>query len=350
MFCFKQRIVSLLALWMIAVLALSATASAADTGNPAGGYKLLIYYGIPEGVNGTRDPDNPDKAAAVFAGYDHVVFGEGLEDPDEAYHNSTAAIIRKARELSPDVRFYGYVDLDYTKAKYSMTELKRRTDLWHETGADGIFLDDAGYDYGGTRIRFNEIVRYIHSNGMSAFVNAWNPADVISSAYDATHNSKSLQTAMDSRDIYLLEDFLLPTDITKKNSPSAFSSGFRAKLDKALYYRKLLGIRLMSVSTIEYQKVSADGLRKFFRMNEAAAGVFSLDGYGVAPVHFASEKPYQDLVHSFPYSDNYMSFYNRDVVYTAKYGNQDFARAGFRLHSLKGSHYYNFPKNLVQKN
>ena len=343
----RLRNVLVLLLTVLVLLATEAdtpSAPAFAAANKGNGPRLLIYYGTPEGVNNLWDVD---KAAAVFASYDHIVLGEGLELPTDEYHDSTVAIIAKVRQSQPGIRFYGYVDLDYTHVKYTMQELKRRTDLWREAGADGIFLDDAGYDYGGTRVRFNEIVRYIHSQGMNAFVNAWKPQDVISSAYDKTHNSQSLKSAMDSRDIYLLESFLLPTDITKKNSPSAYASDFKQKIDSALYYRKLLGIRLMSVSSANYRDFSDDGLRKFFRMNEAAAGVFSLDGYGVSPTHYGSARPYQDLVRAFPYSSNYMEFYDRNEAYEAKYENLDFARGGFRLHSLKGAQYYNFPPALV---
>ncbi|GIO12911.1 hypothetical protein J19TS2_24660 [Cohnella xylanilytica] len=337
----KSAILCLLSLWLAAA-ALPVGQASAEIAS-AGGNKLLIYYGTPEGVNGLW---NADQAADLFAQYDHIVFGEGLELPSDGHHDSTAEVMRKVRGISPNVQFYGYIDLDYTKIKYPMKELKRRTDLWLDMGADGIFLDDAGYDYGGTRIRFNEIVRYIHDKNMVAFVNAWNPDDVLSSAYDPAHNSKSLKTAMDGRDIYLLESFLLPTDITKANSPSAFSSRFRTKMDKALYYRMHLGIRLMSVSSADYEQFSSDALRKFFRMNEAAAGVFSLDAYGVSPIYYSSAKPYHDLVRRFPYSKNYSDFYTRDVAYTAKYENRDFARAGFRLHSVQGDQYYRFPEQL----
>ena len=47
-------------------------------------------------------------------------------------------------------------------------------------GVHGVFLDEAGYDFGVTRVRQNAIVDYIHGRGLQAFVNAYNPDDVFS--------------------------------------------------------------------------------------------------------------------------------------------------------------------------
>ena len=59
------------------------------------GYRLLIYYGIPEGVNGLWDQA---KAATLFAEYDFIVFGEGLEKQAHSFHDSTSKVIAAIRE------------------------------------------------------------------------------------------------------------------------------------------------------------------------------------------------------------------------------------------------------------
>lgn len=318
---------------------LGASSVPASIGSNAG-YRLLIYYGSPEGINGVWDVG---KAAEIFAEYDYIVLGAGLEESKHSYHDSTIEVIRITKELHPEVVIFGYVDLGVTTDNHSMAVLQDKTRKWKELGADGIFLDDAGYDYHVSRSRLNETVKFIHNNGMSAFVNAWRPDDIMGSSFDRIYNPRMQVTLLDERDYYLLEDFMLPIDVSNPMSESVFRSKFKTKMDKSLYYRNKLGIRLMSVSVIDYRTFSESAVRKFFRMNEVGSGVFSLDAYGVAPTHFSAAKPHQNEVRQFPYMENYMDYYDRKGKVIAKYNNQDFARASFRVHSVKGLHYYNYP-------
>ena len=48
---------------------------------------------------------------------------------------------------------FGYIDLGVTTQDLPLTEVYARIDEWKATGAQGIFLDDFGYDYGTTRDR-----------------------------------------------------------------------------------------------------------------------------------------------------------------------------------------------------
>lgn len=335
----KYRRLCMFLLLFACLFTLVLPAGAANSSDSKG-YRLLIYYGIPAGVNEVWDDT---KAAEVFAEYDVLVFGAGLEENKHSYHDSTAEIFRLIREKNPDARLFGYVDLGVTTSNFSPAAMESKAKKWKALGANGIFLDDAGYDYGVSRARLNQTVNAVHRLGMSVFVNAWNPDDVMGNKVDRKYNPKGQASALDKRDIYLLEDFLQPTDITKKSSPSVFNSAFRGKMDKSLAYRKKLGVKLMSVSIIDYAKYSENAVRKFFRMNEATAAVFSLDAYGIAPTHYSSERPNKHKVRSFPYILNYMSYYSTNVEYVSKYGNRDFSRGGFRIHSLPGEHYYNYP-------
>lgn len=332
----------LAAFCLIFLLTLSASAQPTQVNGQSMGHRLLIYYGIPLGVNATWDTN---KAAAVFAKYDVIVFGEGLEEKKHTFHVSTKEIIPLIREGNPNVKIYGYVDLDVKKINYPNEVLFDKTDKWKSMGADGIFLDDAGYDFLVSRERLNTIIKYIHDQELSAFVNAWKPDDVMGNAVDEKFNPKGEKTLMDERDIYLLEDLLEPTDISDPNSKSAFSPNFRQKMDKSLTYRQTLDVKLMAISDIDFDQYSENAVRKFFRMTEAASSIFSLDAYGVAPKEYSSSKSGRDIARSFPYISNYMNYYTKDVSYKAKYDNRDFARGGFRLHSLPGEHYYNYPSD-----
>ncbi|MBW7474750.1 hypothetical protein K0T92_08325 [Paenibacillus oenotherae] len=336
----KIRIFLLL---IICSLIVTSTASLALQGTPPG-YRLLIYYGTPAGVNKLWEPK---KAAAVFSGYDYVVFGDKLQFPEAVHHTSTLQVIKFTKELNPDIKLFGYVDLGVTTDNLSMDEIKKRVNLWRDMGATGIFLDDAGFDYKVSRSRLNTALGYIHSLDMPAFINAWHPEQVMSNAPHSVYNPTGEKTLIGSNDYYLLEDFLQPTDITIPNQESAFTSAFRTKIDKVIAYRKTLGVKLLSVSVIDYSTYSAQAVRKFFRMNETTAAVFSLDGFGLAPAEYSSSKISSDEVRTFPYILNYMDYYTKDVTYVAKYNNQDFSSRGFRIHSVTNEHFYNYPADVV---
>ncbi|MHA0856862.1 hypothetical protein [Paenibacillus sp. CMAA1364] len=334
----KNKKVSTLIIF-IAIFVLLGSSST-DSKKISPGYRLVVYYGIPEGVNNLWDID---KAAKVFSEYDYVVFGDKLQLSDNVHFQSTKEIISKINKDKPSAIIFGYVDLGVTTDNLSMNVIKERIDQWKSIGIKGIFFDDAGYDYKVSRARFNEAVKYVHSVQLSAFINAWHPDQVMGSAIHPTYNPSGEKTALGRNDYYLLEDFLQSTDITKANSPSVFTPTFRQKIDKVLHYRKTMGVRLLSVSVMDYTSFSSTAVRKFFRMNESAAGIFSLDGYGIAPLDYSSSEVSEDKVTSHPYISNFMEYYNVNVQYISKYGDKDFASKHFRLHSVKGKHFYNYP-------
>ncbi|WP_046227402.1 hypothetical protein [Paenibacillus dauci] len=336
-----------IALCLFALVAMmSITNSASALANSKPGNKLLIYYGIPESVNNVS---NNEEAAQIFAKYDYLVLGDKLELPEHTQHESTLQIIARIKEINPKIQIFGYVDLGITNStdNLSMDTIKQRINLWKAAGVYGIFLDDAGYDYGVSRVRLNEALTIVHDQSMAAFVNAWHPEDVMSSAKQEEFNPDGLKTKMNANDLYLMESFLLPANLNGSGISSAYRDYFEDKMEKSMMYRRVLGVHMLSVSTIDYQ-ASTDGvLNQFFKMNEAAAGVFSLDGYGVSPVHYSSSEPNSDVVRTFPYMSNYMDFYTLKPEYESSRGGQDFTRDGFRLLSVKGMNKYAFPNNAL---
>ncbi|UHA75203.1 hypothetical protein [Paenibacillus sp. 481] len=303
--------------------------------------RLLIYYGIPENVNGTEDIK---QAAQLFAGYDVIVFGAGLEEPDSPHHLPTKSLLTELRKIAPRTSVYGYIDLGVTTNNFPMWLIAEKLDKWKRLGAKGVFYDDAGYDYDVSRQRLNSAVQLAHNLKMPTFMNAWNPDDILASAVDNEFNPRGEATKLGPNDMYLAESFLETTDITQPDNVSAFRPEFRTKIDKMLKYRRDIGIQLMAVSTMTYEYHSSAAIRRFFRMNEVAAGVFSLDGYGVAANEYSADDIDQNATEIFPYMSHYYRYYNRHAAYTAKYNNHDFARAGFRLHSLPNDHYYTYPR------
>ena len=75
-------------------------------------------------------------------------------------------------------------------------------------GVSGIFLDEAGYDWKIIdRKRQNAAVGYIHSLGLSAFLNAFYPQDLFSRENRSGKNPDQIAPVLGERDLFLLESF-----------------------------------------------------------------------------------------------------------------------------------------------
>lgn len=163
--------------------------------------KVAHHYGWPSAVNGAGGDVN--LAAAVYKDYDVVVWGAGIEDPSHGDNANAAAIIAHADMANTEV--YGYVD-----ATLPLVDIQTSIDNWYNIGVAGIFVDQFGYDFGVSRHKQNEIVWCIHEKGpgaLKAYVNAWDPDHVFSSAVDATHNPDGDAPRLESGDICMLESY-----------------------------------------------------------------------------------------------------------------------------------------------
>ena len=132
--------------------------------------RLFIYYAWPIAVNGTW---SITQAVNIFNNYHLGVFGKDLENPQHPHHESTKDIINQTSS-----EIYGEVD-----CTLSLITIKNKIDQWALMGRllkkiTGIFCNLFGFDYGLARTKQNDIVDYIHSKSLAAFINAWNPDDV----------------------------------------------------------------------------------------------------------------------------------------------------------------------------
>lgn len=192
--------------------------------------KLAVYYGAPLNVNGhvprwTAQGTDVSDIVAVFADYDLIVFGQDLEislvGDDRA---NFIKVVTGLRNLNKEI--FGYITLGVNMVNLTEAQIKDRVDKWKALGVTGIFLDEAGYDFGVSRDRQNDVIQYIHSTaiGMNAMVNAWIPADVLSGANE-----------LNSNDYYLLESFMVST-----SSPIGFVP----------FYQKAVGDRYQSAKDL----------------------------------------------------------------------------------------------------
>jgi hypothetical protein len=268
--------------------------------------KLAIFYGYPSLVNSSRG--DGEKAAAVFAPYDVVVWGDGLEfsdrqagrhpEGDPTEHEKALLVINAAHRTNPTMRFYGYVclgEIPGVKVVLSEAEMKERIRLWRQMGAAGIFLDEAGYDFAGvTRERQNAMIQFIHGLGMSAFMNAYFVEDLFGTEGDTPHagggnrNPKRLPSALDGRDLFLLESFPIA------NGSYQETSTWQERLQKALGYRERFGVRIFATTTAKPGQTFDPAQFDFAWW---CARLHDLDGFGWGEPEFSArdnQLPWRD--------------------------------------------------------
>lgn len=261
--------------------------------------RLAIYYGYPSLVNGSNG--DLEKAAKIFAGYDVVILGDGIEFPDRQSarypvgdaeeHEKARKIIAAAQRRNPRTRFFGYICLGEIISKAGETsltpeQLEERARLWKQMGVAGIFLDEAGYDYAiVTRKRQNVAVRIIHELGLSAFMNAYfldhlfSLEDNLPYARGMGKNPEHLHPLLDRRDLFLLESFQV------HNGMYESLSAWRARLNQAREYRRRYGLRIFATTTTtEQEPLSTEK----FTYAWWTAVLYGLDGFSWGEPNFAA--------------------------------------------------------------
>jgi hypothetical protein len=234
--------------------------------------RLAIYYGIPSLVNDARG--DVARAAAVFGEYDVVVFGDGLEFPDVVPGRTppgagpverlkTAAITRALSTTGRRPAVFGYIGLGNSQ-NLTQREIERRIALWRETGAGGIFFDEAGYDFGVDRPRQNAAIDAVHAAGMRVFMNAFNPDDVFLPAKGLSHH-------LTSGDAYLLESFVV-------RNGKADDPGWRARARRALEHARRYRVAVHAVTTTSDPAGAASP--ELIAYAWWAALAYGVDGFG----------------------------------------------------------------------
>jgi hypothetical protein len=239
---------------LTAAVASVTAGSASRVEGPVPPARLAIYYGIPSLVNGAGG--DVEHAARVFAEYDVVVFGDGLQydalrpagpSAGPVEHQRTRAIIRRLVALRPAVQLFGYLPLGDTQ-RLSSAALTDGVHRWQDMGVHGIFLDEAGYDFGVTRARQNEIVDLIHGAELRVFANAFNPDDVLAPEIVPLNgrgggNPPGLPARLGPRDLLLLESFVVRVGEVEPPKP------WFERSRKAAAHARRTGVGVMTVTT-----------------------------------------------------------------------------------------------------
>lgn len=234
--------------------------------------KIAHYYAWPSGINGSAGV--VATAAGHFANYDVVVFGAGIDDPAHGDNANATAIIADSQMASTEV--YGYID-----ATASLIDNMVHIDQWKAMGVAGIFCDKFGYDWSVSRVAQNMLYWCIHCAGLKAYVNAWNPDDVFSSAVEATHNPTGMAPWIAAGDSYLLESYQIVVGAYQSQGD------WRGRSDKVIAYKagSFPGVNMIGLTT--YADAMAFDQNK---MDYAylSAVMDELDGFGWGEFNFSS--------------------------------------------------------------
>lgn len=245
---------------------------------------LLIFYAPPGNVN-TRF--NNDYAAGVLSRYDDVVLGDGLENPASIDYANTTAVFQKVAALNPSTVIWGYIDVGVSTNNHSIPTLQTQIDQWITLGVGGIFCDDMGYDFLVPRSRQNAVLDYIHSKGLGAIINTFNPDDVLSSAVNATYNPGGTATSSNSTDVLLLESWVCNSDAYTAPYYATISD-IKTRGDKAQAYRNSIGLRIFSVNILGHTGRTDNEIDEYRSVCEAFARTWRLDGDGLSASTYAA--------------------------------------------------------------
>lgn len=250
--------------------AITSAKLASSTAAPATGLRSLFIFYAPPNVANAKYSD--DYAAGLLCHYDDVIIGSGLQDPGNAYCASTKSIIQKAA-INPDTHTWGYIDAGVTTGNIPLSTIQTQIDQWiDDMNVTGIFLDTFGYDYHTPRSRQNDIVNYVHSKGVAAFINAWNADDAFGSTVDVTYNPAGVATAAAAGDIYLLESWICNSDAYASPHFTTISD-IKTRADKAVAYRTSLGVKVYATNIILHTGTAESTLLRYAGICEGMARV-----------------------------------------------------------------------------
>ena len=253
---------------------------------------LLIYYGWLNSFNSGANSFTNELVAQDMAKYELIVLGDGVQDPGHGDYANSQVIIPRIQALNPMAKIFGYVTVNQVLAN-----LQTKVDQWDTLGVNGIFMDEAGYDFGTTatndRPAFNTKVDYVHGKTTSnlCFANAWNTDHILGTTNDvsfpnATWNTTPAESNLTIDDWILLESFPINTgNPVPYEDDVSDKAGWAARGSKAISLRSQYGVNFAAVGILDNSSGSAQAL---FDFGFASTLMFSLGAYGTSDTSYAS--------------------------------------------------------------
>lgn len=210
---------------------------------------------------------------------------------------NTYEIIRRILLLNPNSKVFGYVTVNQT-----LSAFQTQVDEWNTLGATGIFLDEAGYDYGSVstngRDAFNTKVDYVHgkTSANTCFVNSWNWDHVLGTANDpsypnTTWNPSLNQSNLTQNDWALLESFGINTLVYTGTGGYEGKTNWLARGTKAVIHRYNYGINIAGVGVIDNGNANGQDL---FQFGYVSACMWALECFGTSDSYYGSSSAMVD--------------------------------------------------------
>lgn len=246
---------------------------------------LLIYYGWLNSFNSARNSWDNEKVAQELSKYDVLVFGDGIQDPSHGDFANTSIIVPRIKTLNPDIKIYGYVTINQDYMTFTP-----KVDQWESLQVHGIFLNEAGYDYGKTRAEFNQRVDYVHGKTYAklCIANAWNADHVLGTADDinfpnSVYNPSSTASSLNYTDFILLESWPINTAAYTGGYESA--SDWKARGDKTTGLTGTFGVGFMASNVVANTSADGETLTAFAY---TAAAMYGITVFGTSDTNYGA--------------------------------------------------------------
>lgn len=250
---------------------------------------LLVYYGYPNSFNSGTNQWSNEKVAQDMAKYGLIILGDGVENPSHPDYSNTSVIVPRIKQLNPQARIFGYV-----AAAQLLASFQTKVDQWDTLQVHGVFIDEAGYDYGKTRTEFNAMVDYVHGKTYAsvAFANSWNTDHVLGTANDpsfpnSTYNPSATESKLTSDDWILLESFPINTTAYTTSGYEGYESktDWLTRGDKAVVLRETYGVNFAGGGVINNGNGSGQAL---FDFGFTSAMMFALEAFGTSDANYGA--------------------------------------------------------------
>jgi hypothetical protein len=246
---------------------------------------LLVYYGYPNSFNSAVNGWNNEKVAQDMAKYEMIVLGDGVQNPAHPDFTNIQTIIPRIKAFRPNVKIFGYVTINQ-----DLEDFQTKVNQWDDLQVYGIFLDEAGYDYGKTRAEFNDRVTHVKSRtyAKKCFANSWNIDHVLGTIDDpsypnATYNPALLQSILSVDDWCMLESFSVNT--------TAYAQSYASKADwysrgqKAADRRNQYNVRMAALHVINDDNMAGQTLF-YFAYNSSL--IWAIDSVGSSSTNYGA--------------------------------------------------------------
>lgn len=248
---------------------------------------LLVYYGWLNSFMSANNAWDNENIAQSMSKYNVLIFGDGISDPSHGDFANSQIIINRIKEINPATSIFGYVTVNQ-----ALDAFITKVSQWNGLEVNGIFMDEAGYDYGKKRTELNSCIDVVHTQEDSniCFLNAWNIDHVIGLENDlnypnTTFNPGLVETNIYPDDWYLLESFAVNTDVYTVNGGYTNKNDWYVRGNKALEKRKGYEFNLASVGIINDDNPEGQDLFDFAYRSALA---YSLDANGTSDSNYGA--------------------------------------------------------------